>query len=378
MRESRVSEQCRSKRYRPARTAQRLAALLLLTACGEPAEPLELPAIDWSPERYICFRTDERITIDGLPNEAVWGRAPWTREFVDIEGETRPRPRFLTRASMVWDDDYFYIAAEMEEPHVWATLTERDSVIFHDNDFELFVDPDGDTHDYYELEINALGTEWDLLLTKPYRDDGLAENDWDIDGLRTAVHVDGTLNDPRDEDRGWSVEIALPWTALGQYAHRAAPPASGDQWRVNFSRVEWRTDVRGDKYVKRMDAASGEPLPEDNWVWSPQGLIAMHYPEMWGYVQFSGRVAGNDAEAFVEHPEEAAKWALRLLYYAQDHWRVEHGRYTDDVTLLNLPGPETDDFDWPPSIVLNGDGYTASVTAADGTTAHIREDGRVW
>ena len=59
-------------------------------------------------------------------------------------------------------------------------MTERDSVIFRDNDFEVFIDPDGDTHAYYELEINALGTVWDLLLLKPYRDGGPAINGWDI------------------------------------------------------------------------------------------------------------------------------------------------------------------------------------------------------
>ena len=98
----------------------------------------------------------------------AWASAPWTETFVDIEGYRRPEPRFKTRAKMLWDDEWFYVAAEMEEPDLWGTLTERDSVIFRDNDFELFIDPDGDTHGYYELEVNALGTPWDLLLIKGY------------------------------------------------------------------------------------------------------------------------------------------------------------------------------------------------------------------
>ena len=57
---------------------------------------------------------------------------------------------------MLWDDEYFYVAAELEEPDIWATLTERDAVIFYDNDFEIFIDPDGDSHEYYEFEMNAL------------------------------------------------------------------------------------------------------------------------------------------------------------------------------------------------------------------------------
>ena len=88
---------------------------------------------------------------------------------------------------MLWDDSRFYVSAMLEEPHVWGTLVERDSVIYHDNDFELFIDPDGDTHEYYELEINALGTEWDLLLVKPYRDGGPAVHEWDIAGLETRL-----------------------------------------------------------------------------------------------------------------------------------------------------------------------------------------------
>ena len=115
---------------------------------------------------------------------------------------------------MLWDDDCLYIAAELEEPNVWATLTKHDSVIFQDNDFEVFLDPDGDGHLYAELELNALNTTWDLLLTKPYKDGGRAIDAWEITGLRTAVHVDGTLNDPRDRDRGWSIEIAWPWKGL--------------------------------------------------------------------------------------------------------------------------------------------------------------------
>src|SRR6185503_14901430 len=102
----------------------------------------------------VCYRT-ERLTIDGKLNETGWARAAWTDDFVDIEGNIKPLPRFRTRAKMLWDDSYFYVAAEIEESHVWAAITKHDSVIFHDNDFELFIDPDGDNHYYAEFEINA-------------------------------------------------------------------------------------------------------------------------------------------------------------------------------------------------------------------------------
>jgi hypothetical protein len=232
------------------------------------------------PNRYDCVRATSLVQIDGRLNDAAWAGAPWTDYFVDIEGDQKPRPRFRTRAKMLWDQQYFYVAAELEEPHVWATLTRHDSVIFHDNDFEVFIDPNGDTLEYYEFEINALNTGWDLFLNKPYRQGGKARNEWEIPGLLTAVHVQGTLNDPRDRDHGWTVEIAFPWKALGEFAHKAAPPNPGDEWKVNFSRVEWQHEVVGGEYRKLQN------VREDNWVWSPQGVVNMHVPEKWGVVRF--------------------------------------------------------------------------------------------
>ncbi len=165
---------------------------------------------------------------------------------------------------------------------MWGALTAHDSVIFHDNDFEVFLNPSGDGHNYFEFEINALNTGWDLFLPKPYREGGKADNGWEIPGLRTAVAIDGTLNDPRDVDRGWSIEIAFPWTAFASHAP-VSRPWPGAEWRVNFSRVEWRTTVENGRYVK----VAG--LKEDNWVWSAQGLINMHVPDRWGTVRFSER-----------------------------------------------------------------------------------------
>ena len=232
------------------------------------------------PKTYRCPRASSRIEMDGRLDEKAWKAARWTDDFVDIEGGRKPKPRFRTRAKMLWDEEYFYVAAEMEEPHVWGTLTVHDSVIFHDNDFEVFLDPNGDTLEYYEFEINALNTGWDLFLDKPYSRKGKARNEWEIPGLRTAVHIRGTLNNPKDRDSGWSVEIAFPWKVLGEFAHKPAPPKAGDEWRVNFSRVEWQHEVVDGRYRK-----VGK-TKEDNWVWSPQGVINMHVPEKWGRVRF--------------------------------------------------------------------------------------------
>jgi len=252
----------------------RLAAFFLLAAMAQAQPPSPPP-----PRRYTCRRAPSAIRIDGRLDDAAWRRAPWTANFVDIQGAKQPRPRFRTRVKMLWDDDCLYVGAELVEPHVWATLTEHDSVIFRDNDFEVFLNPSGDGRNYFEFEINALNTGWDLFLPKPYSEGGKADNSWEIPGLRTAVAVDGTLNDASDRDRGWTVEMAFPWTAFASRA-LVSRPRPGESWRMNFSRVEWQIEAGGKQYRK----VPGKP--EDNWVWSPQGVINMHVPEHWGYVQF--------------------------------------------------------------------------------------------
>jgi hypothetical protein len=313
-------------------------------ASSQQKQSFPIPKIEFNPKHYLCYQSSLPLTINGKLDESVWQKADWTDDFVDIEGDLKPKPKFRTRAKMLWNNDYFYFAAELEESDIWATLTERDAVIFYDNDFEIFIDPNGDTHEYYEFEMNAFNTVWDLLLIKPYRDGGPAVNAWDIQGLKTAVSVDGSINQPGDKDKFWTVEIAMPWKVLKECAHKDTPPKSGDQWRINFSRVEWQVEVADGKYRKVINPATGKPFPEDNWVWSPQGLINMHYPEMWGIVQFSDKIAGEEKDEFQLHPDEQARWLLRQVYYEQRNYFEQFGQYADDLSrlalnkdLLNLP-----------------------------------------
>ena len=230
------------------------------------------------PEKYSIQYIGKAIVIDGEVNETQWENTNWSDPFVDIEGFKKPLPHYQTRIKMLWDKYYLYIAAEIEEPHLWATLTERDAIIYRDNDFEVFIDPDGDGLNYYELEINAFGTVFDLFLEKPYSKKGKANISWNFEGLKSAVSLQGSLNNPVDIDTSWTVEIAIPWKSFS--ANDGIPPENGDQWRINFSRVQW--DLEIETYVK-------VNKPEHNWVWSPQGKVNMHIPEKWGLVKFIGR-----------------------------------------------------------------------------------------
>jgi len=235
------------------------------------------------PRNYSIARTSRAINIDGKPDRA-WKNAAWSEPFIDIEGASRPLPLHKTRVKMLYDDQFLYILAELEEPNLWATLENRDAIIFHDNDFEVFVDPNNDQQQYFEYEINALGTVMDLFMSRPYKRGGLADLKWNSEGLKSAVSLDGTLNNNLDTDKGWIVEMAIPFADL-QRPGRKHQPKPGDEWRINFSRVQWLVDKEGTTY-KKQKGANGKNLPEHNWVWSPQGVINMHVPEKWGVVKF--------------------------------------------------------------------------------------------
>jgi len=372
----------------PAASAFRrkgIPALLGVLLCALPLAPRatqtitpDFEATPFAPRRYIAYRAPSKLTVDGKLDEPGWVAAAWSDAFVDIEGDGHQRPRFRTRAKMLWDDEYFYVAAEMEEHDLWGTLTARDSVIFHDNDFEVFIDPDGDTHAYYELEVNALGTPWDLMLIKPYRDGGRAIDAWDIAGLKIGLDLRGSVNRAGDRDEGWTAEIAMPWRILREAAPEQKPPRPGDRWRVNFSRVEWQVDVADGRYAKRLKPGTKDPLPESNWVWSPQGAINMHMPERWGYVQFSGARAGLGTDEFVEDPNERVKWALRRLYYRQRAFRARSGGYADRLDALSISDIRVDGVDFRPVMHATPSLYEIVAPGFSGAVVHIDQDGRVW
>ena len=332
---------------------------------------LPLPITTYAPRHYFCKRTTMPLDIDGNLDKPFWHNAPFTDDFVDIEGDCRPIPQKRTRVKMLWDDQFLYIGAYMEENQIFATLTERDSVIFQDNDFEVFIDPDGDTHAYYEIEINALNTVWDLLLIKPYRDGGPPVNGWDIRGLKTAVHLNGKLNDPQAENRGWSVEIALPFASLRECDRNHSNPRPGDIWRINFSRVNWQLESTESGYQKKIDPSTNQPFPEDNYVWSPMGIINMHYPELWGYLIYVDSFIPSNFSLSID---EKVKWELRKWYYALRNFYAIHGYYfSHPSSYAKQIHSEIE-----PRIEITTKTFLLSYPISNHYMIYLNEEGRVW
>jgi hypothetical protein len=230
-----------------------------------------------------------------------------------LRGATGAPGLHATRAALLWNDSHLYVAFWAEEPRVEARLMERDSLIFLENDLELFIEG-GDC--YYELEVNAANTNYEVFFVwrdayklggrfdrpeLPIHDprtytfggdyDRTGAHFWkgthprgtrwaftgyDLPGLQTAVRVDGALNDPGKVSRGWSLEIAIPWASLALLAgERPVPPRDGDVWHFFLGRFQ-----------KLMENGR-EVLPHPAMVHKAHGIYDTHMPERWSRVLFS-------------------------------------------------------------------------------------------
>lgn len=356
-------------------------ATIFLLGCsggmGSDADMVFKDRAAFSPPSYVCYKAPASITIDGKITPEEWNDIPWTEYFGDIRGEKGKKPYLKSMAKMAYDDNGMYIAVLMEEPHVWATITEHDTEIYMDNSVEFFIDPTNDTHDYVEYEINALGTDWDLYLSSPYRDDPVVISDWECSGMRSAIHIDGTLNNPNDKDKSWSMELFMPWKSIYQLARGKDRPVDGDQVRVNLMRVEWPITIENGKYRKAPHDGEDE-INESFWTWAPMGEANIHIPEYWGYVQFTDMVAGKGKVEFINRPEEATKWVLRNLYYRQGEIHDAKGRFSSSATELKASELADESQLKSLEIHVTPSLYEMSLLAPDGNRWAIRQDGKVY
>lgn len=329
------------------------------------------------PNGYVAYKLQSNINIDGILDEADWQNAAPTAPFVDISGEGFPVPRFKTTSKMLWDDNYLYIGAVLEEPNVWADITKHDAIVYNNPDFEVFIDPDGDGQNYFEIEANAIGTIFDLFLQKPYRafNRAFVTFSWDCPGMKLATHVDGTINDSRDTDKGWSIEIAIPRNAIAAEFDNYLK--AGKYLRVGFSRVEWQVETDAQGKSSRKKNSSGGYLPEDNWTWGPTGMIAMHMPERWGYVYLSDKSVGSGTEEFSYPAERSLEKFLWAMFYEQNENKKKNGNYIYELKQFKLTS--TDKSVLPiGSIIMveaTSNKFEITILKADGSTVRIDENG---
>lgn len=311
------------------------------------------------PSSIVSFFTPVPPSLDGMLDEPVWAQVDWSTDFVDIN--TTIAPEFRTRFKVRHDRSHLYFAVEISDAAVWANITycchcfnnSEDQVIFHGNDIEVFVDPAGSCQFYKETELNAANQYWDLCLNKPYENGGY-ENSSRVFGkegfemfprLKTATRALGcSLNVPSASCRGWVAEFAFPLVDL-MYNNTSEFPTNGTVWRLNLSRVEWGVRPAppgspGDCRYWLEPHCQSCPWPGaptmDNWVFSPMGVVDVHRPELWGFLEFRDGppVRGARADRQLSWP---ARYAAHVLYYAEVAYAIANGGIFTDCLASVLP-----------------------------------------
>jgi hypothetical protein len=199
--------------------AQLLFACLLLAGCRRSGgSPFELLT-------YEVHRAGSPIAVDGLLTERAWDAADKVLLVRSLDGKPAT---WSTEARLLWDDQHLYVGFLAEDRHISTPFTKDDQPLYTSNVVEIFLNPKGDLGRYFEIEVSPANVLFDASFTG--RRQGMAL-EW-ASSTRHAVHLDGTLNDPRDVDRGWSAELAIPFAPLD-----GARPKRGDTWRFNLYRL---------------------------------------------------------------------------------------------------------------------------------------------
>jgi len=131
---------------------------------------------------------------------------------------------------------------------IWSEISERDGDLWTEEVFEVFVDVDRDRRNYLELQINPLGAVLDARFRQKFGTGEGSRRDqldralkYTVDGLESAVQVDGTLDDDSDSDTAWSVELRIPYASIPGVD---STPAAGAEWSANFYRYERPSEKR--------------------------------------------------------------------------------------------------------------------------------------
>lgn len=258
-------------------------ALLVLAAALLPAGADPAPAEKTPPDAFECRWTDTPITLDGKADEDAWQHAQVIdRFYLPWLGKHARPARTATRARLLWDREYLYFFADMEDADLCALEKRHNGNVTADDAFELFVKPAEDRPGYYEFGVNPAGTLLDLFFPRRgaggprrFRDDG----DFHVEA---TVRLRGTLNHRQDRDDGWSVEGRIPWR---DFLRTGGRPEPDERWKFALCRRDVSVAFEGPELSTCAPLASlGHP--------------DFHHHEDYATLRFVGPKAGETAKAF--------------------------------------------------------------------------------
>ena len=212
---------------------------------------------------YEVQRAKTPLRIDGHLDDAAWQAAKPIVFVFPWDAQTGRKQR--TVAKLAWDNEYLYVAYECEDNDITALHTLPDDPTYKDDAVEIFIAPPGVKNLYLGLEMNARAVLYDYLYAFPQR---LLKN-YDLRGVQISAQIRGTLNVSGDIDKGWNLEVAIPWRSFTDLTDQPVPKP-GDRWIANLNRGD------GTEPHRRLSQWSDSGLPNPN----------PHNPDRFGQLLF--------------------------------------------------------------------------------------------
>jgi hypothetical protein len=234
-----------------------LGTLLLLMSCTKKQT---------SEHTIEAIFTSESPTIDGVEDEAIWQQVTPVFLRENGSGNKVEKSALQTLVKACYDDSTLYFLFECKDPDIWADFTQRDEYLWKEEVVEVFIDVDDVPETYVEIEVSPANVIFDSYIVDPENIDLPATASFDLPGLKTGVNIQGTLNQRKDIDKSWTVEIAIPFRDLANENIQKVGPDT--RIKLNFYRLD-----------KNRETA---PL---SYAWSPTGK-SFHKPSVFGNLIF--------------------------------------------------------------------------------------------
>lgn len=185
-----------------------------------------------------------RLRLDGKLSEYAWDDAT-PLQFVNVAtGKPLNETGLHGTAKLLWDESALYLGVFVKDQDVVGGFDKgaKDPQLWTKDTVELMIDPDGDgdNKDYYEIQVNPQNLVFDSYFedyNKPRTEPNgpFGHQEWSSK-LESAVTVRGTLDNSKDKDEGYVVEIKIPWTSFDKA--KKVPPEPGTKWRMNVYAME--------------------------------------------------------------------------------------------------------------------------------------------
>ncbi len=228
-----------------------------------------VPAADTPPLKEVaCLRAEAPVTVDGAPSDEAWAGAEIVRDF-RLWG-TLGKPASETALRLCYDDRYLYALFECADDDIFTLYNERDAHLWEADVVELFFEPapllGRDVPIYYEFQVAPNNAVFDARMVNSGSGGFRRWAEWDC-GMRTAVEVDGSINDWENRDGGYTVEIAIPLAAFSETI--GDEPLNGQVWKFVGARADF-----GVRFEREQRSATGNiaQTPHDR-----EGFFTLHF-----------------------------------------------------------------------------------------------------